>query len=121
MATTNKQITNNQANERPQRVYFVSCEVNDHGWHTGYHHFTKLEDAIKLMRNHVAWKIWRARGEKKKVFLKVFRDSVMGDVSRNPEESQTIFVRVGKDTFEHRVWCADLHYSELPKELCFNY
>lgn len=106
---------------RPKRVYFIRCEVNDHGWHTGYHHFARLEDAIKLMRNHVARKIWRAREDKEKVFLKVFRDSVMNDCSKNPEKSQTIFVRIGKDTFEYRVWSEDLRYSELPKDKCFNY
>ena len=106
---------------RPKRVYFVRCEVNDHGWHTGFHHFVRLEDAIKLMRNHVARQIWHARADKKKVFLKVFGDSVMDDVSKNPERSQTIFVRIDNDTFEYRVWSEDLRYSELPKDMCFNY
>lgn len=106
---------------RPKRVYFVRCEVNDHGWHTGFHHFVRLEDAIKLMRNHVARQIWHARADKKKVFLKTFSDSVMGDVSRNPQRSQTIFVRIDEDTFEYRVWSEDLRYSELPKDMCFNY
>lgn len=106
---------------RPKRVYFIRCEVNDKGWHTGFHHFARLEDAIKLMRNHVARKIWRAREDKEEVFLKVFRDSVMNDCSMNPEESQTIFVRIGKDTFEYRVWCAKLLYTELSKSMCFNY
>jgi hypothetical protein len=73
------------------------------------------------MRNHVALQIWRAREEKKKVFLKVFGDSVMDDVSKNPERSQTIFVRIDNDTFEYRVWSEDLRYSELPKDKCFNY
>lgn len=106
---------------RPKRVYFIRCEVNDHGWHTGYHHFARLEDAIKLMRNHVALQIWRAREEKKKVFIKVFGDSVMGDVSKNPKRSQNIFVRIDNDTFEYRVWSEELHYSEVPKDKCFNY
>lgn len=107
--------------QRPKRVYFIRCEVNDHGWNSGCHHFARLEDAIKLMRNYVARQIWHAREEKKKVFLKVSGDSVMGDVSKNPERSQTIFVRIDNDTFEYRVWSEVLHYSELPKELCFNY
>ena len=106
---------------RPKRVYFIRCEVNDHGWNSGYHHFARLEDAIKLMRNHVALQIWRAREDHKKVFLKVFGDSVMGDVSKNPQRSQNIFVRIDYDTFEYRVWSEDLHYSELPKDKCFNY
>ena len=106
---------------RPKRVYFIRCEVNDHGWHNGYHHFARLEDAIKLMRNHVALQIWRAKEDHKKVFLKVFGDSVMGDVSRNPQRSQNIFVRIDNDTFEYRVWSEELHYSELPKDKCFNY
>jgi hypothetical protein len=106
---------------RPKRVYFIRCEVNDKGWHTGFHHFVRLEDAIKLMRNHVARQIWHARADKKKVFLKTFSDSVMGDVSRNPQRSQTIFVRIDEDTFEYRVWSEDLRYSELPKDMCFNY
>ena len=106
---------------RPQRVYFIRCEVNDHGWHTGGHHFARLEDAIKLMRNHVAWRIWHARENGKKVFLKIFSDSVMGDMSKNPQRSQTIFIRIGEDTFEYRVWTEELHYSELPKDKCFNY
>lgn len=108
-------------NAMPQKVYFIRCEVNDMGWHNGFHHFARLEDAIKLMRNHVARKIWRAREDKEEVFLKVFRDSVMDDCSKNPEESQTIFVRIGKDTFEYRVWCAKLLYTELSKSMCFNY
>ena len=107
--------------QKPTRIYFVKCEVNDKGWHTGYHHFAKLEDAIKLMRNHVALQIWRAREDHKKVFLKVFGDSVMGDVSKNPQRSQNIFVRIDNDTFEYRVWSEELHYSELPKDKCFNY
>ena len=102
---------------RPKRIYFIRCEVNDHGWHTGFHHFVHLEDAIKLMRNYVAHQIWWARREKKKVFLKVFGDSVMGDVSKNPKRSQNIFVRIDNDTFEYRVWSEDLHSSELPKDL----
>lgn len=106
---------------RPKRVYFVRCEVNDHGWHTGYHHFASLEDAIKLMRNRVARQILNARAENKKIFLKVFGDSVMGDVSKNPQRSQNIFVRIDNDTFEYRVWSEDLRYSELPKDKCFNY
>jgi len=106
---------------RPKRVYFIRCEVNDKGWHTGFHHFVRLEDAIKLMRNHVARQIWYAREENKKVFLKVFGDSVMGDTSKNPKRSQTIFVRIDNDTFEYRVWSEDLRYSELPKDKCFNY
>lgn len=106
---------------RPKRVYFIRCEVNDKGWHTGFHHFVRLEDAIKLMRNHVARQIWYAREEKKKVFLKVFGDSVMGDVSNSSERSQNIFVRIDNDTFEYRVWSEDLRYSELPKDKCFNY
>lgn len=106
---------------RPKRVYFIRCEVNDKGWHTGFHHFVRLEDAIKLMRNHVARQIWYAREEKKKVFLKVFGDSVMGDVSNSRERSQNIFVRIDNDTFEYRVWSEDLRYSELPKDKCFNY
>lgn len=106
---------------RPKRVYFIRCEVNDHGWNTGFHHFARLEDAIKLMRNRVARQILNARAENKKIFLKVFGDSVMGDVSKNPERSQTIFVRIDDDTFEYRVWSEELHYSELPKDKCFNY
>lgn len=106
---------------RPKRIYFIRCEVNDHGWHTGGHHFARLEDAIKLMRNHVAWRIWHARENGKKVFLKIFSDSVMGDMSKNPQRSQTIFIRIGEDTFEYRVWTEELHYSELPKDKCFNY
>ena len=106
---------------RPKRVYFIRCEVNDKGWHTGFHHFVRLEDAIKLMRNHVARQIWYAREEKKKVFLKVFGDRVMGDVSNSRERSQNIFVRIDNDTFEYRVWSEDLRYSELPKDKCFNY
>lgn len=106
---------------RPKRVYFIRCEVNDKGWHTGFHHFVRLEDAIKLMHNHVARQIWYAREEKKKVFLKVFGDSVMGDVSNSRERSQNIFVRIDNDTFEYRVWSEDLRYSELPKDKCFNY
>ncbi len=106
---------------RPKRVYFIRCEVNDKGWHTGFHHFVRLEDAIKLMRNHVARQIWHARADKKKVFLKTFSDSVMSDASRNPQRSQTIFVRIDEDTFEYRVWSEDLRYSELPKDMCFNY
>jgi hypothetical protein len=106
---------------RPQRVYFIRCEVNDHGWSTGHHHFARLEDAIKLMRNHVALQIWRAREDHKKVFLKVFGDSVMGDVSKNPKRSQTIFVRIDYDTFEYRIWSEELHYSEVPKDKSFNY
>lgn len=105
----------------PQKIYFIRCEVNDHGWVNGFHYFVKLEDAIKLMRQYVARQIWHARDERKKVFLKVFGDSVMDDVSRNPQRSQTIFVRIDKDTFEYRVWSADLRYSELPKDMCFNY
>ena len=35
---------------KPQRIYYIRCEVNDHGWVNGFHHFVKLEDAIKLMR-----------------------------------------------------------------------
>lgn len=106
---------------RPQRVYFIRCEVNDHGWNSGHHHFARLEDAIKLMRNHVALQIWRAREDHKKVFLKVFGDSVMGDVSKNPQRSQNIFLRIDYDTFEYRIWSEELHYSELPKDKCFNY
>jgi len=106
---------------RPQRVYFIRCEVNDHGWHTGFYHFVHLEDAIKLMRNYVAHQIWWARRENKKVFLKVFGDSVMSDTSTNPQRSQNIFVRIDNDTFEYRVWSEDLNYSELPKDKCFNY
>lgn len=106
---------------KPQRIYFIRCEVNDHGWNSGYHHFARLEDAIKLMRNYVARQIWSARADKKKVFLKTFSDSVMGDVSRNPQRSQTIFVRIDEDTFEYRVWSEDLRYAELPKDMCFNY
>jgi len=106
---------------RPQIVYFIRCEVNDHGWNSGHHPFARLEDAIKLMRNHVALQIWRAREDHKKVFLKVFGDSVMGDVSKNPQRSQNIFVRIDYDTFEYRVWSEELHYSELPKNKCFNY
>lgn len=106
---------------RPQRVYFIKCEVNYHGWNSGYHHFARLEDAIKLMRNHVAWQIWHAREDHKKVFLKVFGATVMGDVSRNPQKSQNIFLRIDNDTFEYRVWGEDLRYSELPKDKCFNY
>lgn len=106
---------------RPQRVYFIRCEVNDHGWNSGHHHFARLEDAIKLMRNHVALQIWRAREDHKKVFLKVFGDSVMGDVSKNPQRSQNIFLRIDYDTFEYRIWSEELHYSELPKGKCFNY
>lgn len=106
---------------RPKKVYFIRCEVNDHGWNTGYHHFAKLEDAIKLMRNHVARQIWHAREHHKKVFLKVFSDSVMNDVSRNPKKSQTIFVRIDNDTFEYRVWGEELHYSELLKNMYFTY
>lgn len=106
---------------KPKRIYFIRCEVNDHGWVNGFHHFVKLEDAIKLMRQYVARQIWHARDERKKVFLKVFGDSVMDDVSRNPERSQTIFVRIDKDTFEYRVWSADLLYTELPKDKSFNY
>ena len=105
----------------PKKVYFIRCEVNDKGWHTGFHHFARLEDAIKLMRNYVARQIWYAREEKKKVFLKVFGDSVMGDVSKNPQRSQNIFVRIDNDTFEYRVWSEDLRYSELPKGVSFNY
>lgn len=107
--------------EGPKRVYFVRCEVNDHGWNTGYHYFARLEDAIKLMRNHVAGRIWYARKEKKNIFIKVFCDSVMGDTSRNPQRSQKIFLRIGNDTFEYRVWVAEFRYSELPKDKCFNY
>lgn len=106
---------------KPQRIYFIRCEVNDNGWVNGFHHFVKLEDAIKLMRQYVARQIWHARDERKKVFLKVFGDSVMDDVSRNPQRSQTIFVRIDKDTFEYRVWSADLLYTELPKDKSFNY
>lgn len=106
---------------RPQRVYFIRCEVNDHGWRNGYHHFARLEDAIKLMRNHVALQIWKAREDHKKVFLKVFGDSVMSDTSTNPQRSQNIFLRIDHDTFEYRIWSEELHYSELPKDKCFNY
>lgn len=106
---------------RPQRVYFIRCEVNDHGWKSGYHHFARLEDAIKLMRNHVALQIWRAREDHKKVFLKVFGDRVMSDTSKNPQRSQNIFLRIDYDTFEYRIWSEDLRYSELPKDKCFNY
>ena len=106
---------------RPKRIYFIRCEVNDHGWHTGGHHFARLEDAIKLMRNNVALQIWRAREDHKKVFLKVFGDRVMGDVSKKPQRSQNIFLRIDYDTFEYRVWSEELHYSELPKDKCFNY
>ena len=105
----------------PKRVYFIKCEVNDHGWTCGFHHFAKLEDAISTMRNHVARKIWNARQENKEIFFKVFSDSVMGDVSTNPQRSQTIFVRINHDTFEYRVWSEELNYSELPKDKCFNY
>lgn len=106
---------------RPKKVYFIRCEVNDKGWHTGFHHFARLEDAIKLMREHVALQIWIAREKKKKVFLKVFGDRVMGDVSKNPQRSQNIFVRIDNDTFEYRVWSEDLRYSELPKGVSFHY
>ena len=105
----------------PKRIYFVKCEVNDKGWISGYHHFTKLDDAIKLMRNHVAWQLGHARREGKKIFIKTFSDSVMGDVSKNPQRSQTIFVRIDEDTFEYRVWSEELNYSEIPPKECFNY
>lgn len=104
---------------RPQRVYFIRCEVNDHGWHTGYHHFTCKEDAIKLMRRYVARQIWFARSENKKVFLKVQEDSVMD--AQPGETSQTIFTRIGEDTFEYRIWAADILYNELPKDMSFHY
>ena len=103
----------------PKKVYFIKCEVNDHGWHTGYHHFTCKEDAIKLMRRYVARQIWFARSENKKVFLKVMEDSVMD--ARPGETSQTIFTRIGEDTFEYRIWAADMLYNELPKDMSFNY
>lgn len=103
----------------PKKVYFIKCEVNDHGWHTGYHHFTCKEDAIKLMRRYVARQIWFARSENKKVFLKVMEDSVMD--ARPGETSQTIFTRIGEDTFEYRIWAADMLYDELPKDMSFNY
>lgn len=103
----------------PKKVYFIKCEVNDHGWHTGYHHFTCKEDAIKLMRRYVARQIWFARSENKKVFLKVQEDSVMDD--RPGETSQTIFTRIGEDTFEYRIWAADILYNELPKDMSFHY
>lgn len=106
---------------KPKRIYFIRCEVNDHGWVNGFHHFVKLEDAIKLMRNHVAWQLGHARREGKKIFIKTFSDSVMGDVSKNPQRSQTIFVRIDEDTFEYRVWSEELHYSEIPPKECFNY
>lgn len=103
----------------PKKVYFVKCEVNDQGWHSGYHHFTKLEDAIKLMRNYVARQLWYSRRKGKEIFIKTFRDSVMNSLVI--EESQTIFVRIGEDTFEYRVWSEELNYSERPKDKCINY
>ena len=112
--------TTNSSNQFiPQKVYFVKCEANDGGFIEGYHHFARKEDAVKLMRNHVAHRIWNAREVGNKVFVKVLRDSVMNSPER--EESQSIILRIDKDLYDFRVWCADIHYTELPKNKCFNY
>lgn len=89
------------------KIYFVSCEVNDKGWHKGYNYFASREHAVKLMRNHVAYLIRNARENRKEVFLR--------------KDSLSIFLRIDEDTFDFRICCSDIKYSELPKDRCFNY
>lgn len=100
-------------------IYVVASEVDDRGFDFGCNYFEKAEDAIKFMRSWVAKRIIYFRREGKKVtHLKVWKDHVMDDWSK---ESQDITFMVNGVPYDFRVWAFDLHSESIPASKVVNY
>ena len=101
------------------QVYQVRCEKNDNGFNDGYYLYEKAADARQSMRDYIARQIRYARYNGKKV-IKVFHISsnVMEEHNAKCEE---IFLIIGEDSFDYRVWALELRDMPLEKERCFNY
>ena len=102
-----------------RKVYQVRCEKNDHGFNSGYYLYEKVADAHQSMRDHIARQIRYARDGGKKV-IKVFHfaSSVMEEPNAKCEE---IFLIIGEDSFDYRIWALELRGTPLEKERSFNY
>ena len=102
-----------------RKVYQVRCEKNDHGFNSGYYLYEKVADAHQSMRDHIAHQIRCARYNGKKV-IKVFHfaSNVMEEPNAKCEE---IFLIIGEDSFDYRIWAIELRDMPIEKERCFNY
>ena len=98
-----------------RKVYQIRCEKNDHGFKSGYY----LYDARQSMRDHIARQIRYVRYGGKKV-IKVFHlaSNVMEEPNAKCEE---IFLIIGEDSFDYRIWALELRDMPIEKKCCFNY
>lgn len=102
-----------------KKVYQVRCEVNDHGFNGGYYLYENAADARQSMRDHIARQIYNARWDGKKIDTIVhYANHVMDEPGT---ECEGIFLRIGKDIFDYRVWALELRNKPLEKSRCFNY
>ena len=102
-----------------RKVYQVRCEKNDHGFDGGYYLYEKVANARQSMRDHIACQIRCARHNGKKV-IKVlhFASKVMDEPNTECEE---IFLIIGEDSFDYRIWALELRDMPLEKKRSFNY
>lgn len=90
-------------------IYNIQYEVNDGGWIPCPYFYTSAEDAVKEMRNIVAYKIKSDRKNTK--FFKVWRDTPTWHTA-NKVESQTINFKLNQDFYEFRVFAYKLKLKQ---------
>lgn len=95
-------------------LYVVKVETNDTGWCQGDNFFTDPLEAVKHMRNYVAYKIMWLREEGYKVeLLKCWHESISG-VSLNcgAITFKTWREDTGNCFYDYRVFSTELWESE---------
>ena len=91
-----------------REIYQMVSECNDKGWVQGNKFMETPEEALKMMRDWVAYQIWLARRKGIKVTnLHVWEDTVLHTLNVIP--SQSVTLTIGDDYWEFRVSACLLH------------
>ena len=102
------------------KIYFIKCAVNDKGFHSGMHYFTKLEDCIKHMRSYVARQLMYARWNGKTSDIVEVSDRLMSDGSADMNTYyKSLWVKIDNDTFDYRIWCENVHEGPINESINF--
>lgn len=85
-----------------KEIYQMISECNDRGWVQGNKFMETPEEALKMMRDYVAYKIRYERSQGVKVSnLHVWKDNVMNTVDNIP--SQSITFKAGDNFWDFRI------------------
>lgn len=97
-----------------KHVYVVKVETNDHGWDMGENFFADPNEAVKHMRDYVAYRVKWLREEGYEVkMLKCWHESISGvNLNCGAITFHTWRKDIGTTYYDFRVFSVELWESE---------